>query len=141
MFSMETSTPARPPATFATWLSVSDTANVEDRISSPISRWTIESWPSLARLAQKIAVNSTITAVHKPNDQAHTIVTTGAMPSTLNMISCGALPRKKDPTTIEARLPSARPAARAPRAKLCDTGWWGAPKFTLRSRKAKRNRM
>src|SRR5215469_10526331 len=70
LFSIDTSTPASPPATLATWLSVSDTANVDDLISSPISRCTIESCPSLARLAQKIAVNITATAAHRPNAQA-----------------------------------------------------------------------
>ncbi len=126
----------------ATWLSVSETENVDDLISSPISRPTIESWPSLARLAQKIAVNSTTTAAQRPNPQAHTAVTAGAMISTVNMISCGARLRKKEPSTIEARLPADRPSASAPRAKLCDTGWWNTvPRFTLRSRNASRNRM
>ena len=43
LLSIETSTPARPPATLATWFRVSETAKVEDRISSPISRCTMES--------------------------------------------------------------------------------------------------
>ena len=73
-------------STFAVSETLNQVANVDDRISSPISRWTMESWPSLARLAQKIAVNMTTTAAHRPNVQAHITVTTGAMASTLNMI-------------------------------------------------------
>ena len=68
--SIETSTPARLPATLATWFSVSETANVEDRISSPISRCTIESCASLARLAQSTAANATAIAAARLKNQA-----------------------------------------------------------------------
>jgi hypothetical protein len=138
---MDTSTPASPPATFATWFRVSETENVDDLISSPISRPTIESWLSLARLAQKIEVNMTTTDAHRPNVQAHAAVTTGAIASTANMIRCGERPRKNEPSTIDARLPSDRPAAAAASAKLCDTEWpMTVPRFTLRSTNTSRKR-
>ncbi len=126
----------------ATWLSDSEAANVDDRISSPMSRPTIESCPSLARLAQKIAVASTRTAVSRPKAAAQTAATTGAASSTENMISWGARPLKNDPITMDSRLPTDSPRASAPSAKSEVTEWPNSvPRCTLRSRKASRNRM
>ncbi len=59
---IETSTPTTLPATLATWLNVSETANADDLISSPISRCTVESSASLASPAASAAVNATAIA-------------------------------------------------------------------------------
>ena len=119
--SIETRTPARLPATFATWFSVSETANADDRISSPISRCTVESSDSLARPAASAAVNATAMAAVRLKKKAHAAVTIGATVSMANRMNTGARARIREPIAIAARPPAAAAATRAPSAKLCDT--------------------
>jgi len=125
--SIETSTPARLPATFATWFSVSETANADDRISSPISRCTVESSASLASPAARAAVNATAMTVVRLKNQAQVAVTIGARVSMENKMTAGARARSSEPIAIAASPPAAAAATRAPSATLCDT-----PKFALR---------
>ena len=119
--SIETSTPTRLPATFDTWFSVSETANADDRISSPISRCTVESSDSLASPAANAAVNATAMAAARLKKKAHAAVTIGARVSMENRMNCGARARSREPAAIAARPPAAAAATRAPSAKLCDT--------------------
>src|SRR2546430_2351259 len=133
---IETSTPARLPATFATWFSVSETANADDRISSPISRCTVESSDSLASPAASAAVNATAIAASRLKNQAHAAVTTGARGSMANSMNCGARDLIREPIAIAARPPSAAAATRAPSATLCDT-----PKCPERRKNARKKTM
>jgi len=130
---IDTSTPTRPPATLATWLMVSETAKVDDRISSPISRCTIESCASLARLAHTMAANATAITAPRLKNQAATAATTGATVSTANMISCGARERSQDPMAIAKMLPAATAAARVASAKCFEV-----PRRSVCSRNAKK---
>jgi hypothetical protein len=133
LLSIETSTPSRPPATLATWFRVSETAKVEDRISSPISRCTIESWASLARLAHKIAANATAITAGRPKNQAAVAATAGAMVSTENMMSWGARDLSQVPMPIATMLPPATATASEARAKCLET-----PNFSVCSTNAKK---
>ena len=134
--SIETRTPARLPATFATWFSVSETANADDRISSRISRCTVESSASLASPAASAAVNATAMAAARLKNQAHVAVTIGARVSMANRMNWGARARSREPIAIAARPPPAAAATRAPSATLCDT-----PKCSLRRRNARKKTM
>ena len=120
--SIETRTPARLPATFATWFSVSETANADDRISSPISRCTVESSDSLASPAASAAVNATAMAASRLKNQAHTAVTIGASGEHGEQDEHAGPGRGcREPIAIAARPPAAAAATRPPSAKLCDT--------------------
>ncbi len=134
---MDMASPASPPATQASWWMVSDAARVEERISSGISRCTIESSASLASTWLNAATRATTSAAHRPKNAAQAAVIAVDAQSSTNRIRCGARAFSSAPIPVPMNPPAPAAAIIAPSASLSLV----PGKCTVRSRNARKKIM